>query len=67
VFEDALSGVESGRAGGFATVVGVDRVGGDHAEHLKEHGATVVVKDLGDLITEAPPAVDHEPEAGAAK
>ena len=67
VFEDALSGVESGRAGGFATVVGVDRVGGDHAEHLKEHGATVVVKDLSDLITEAPPAVDHEPEAGAAK
>jgi beta-phosphoglucomutase family hydrolase len=67
VFEDALSGVESGRAGKFATVVGVDRVGGDHAEHLKEHGATVVVKDLSDLITEAPPAVDHEPEAGAAK
>ena len=65
VFEDALSGVESGRAGGFATVVGVDRVGGDHAEHLKEHGATVVVTDLSDLITESTPVVDHEPAPGA--
>ena len=67
VFEDALSGVESGRAGAFATVVGVDRVGGDHAEHLKEHGATVVVKDLSDLISVPPPTVDHEPEPGVAQ
>jgi beta-phosphoglucomutase family hydrolase len=50
VFEDALSGVEAGHAGGFGTVVGVDRVGGDHAEHLKLHGATVVVKDLSELL-----------------
>jgi beta-phosphoglucomutase family hydrolase len=50
VFEDALAGVEAGRAGGFAIVVGVDRVG--QAEALKEHGADVVVDDLGDLLKE---------------
>jgi beta-phosphoglucomutase family hydrolase len=49
VFEDALSGVEAGRAGHFGFVVGVDRVG--QAEALKEHGATVVVKDLADLLS----------------
>jgi beta-phosphoglucomutase family hydrolase len=48
VFEDAISGVEAGRAGGFGYVVGVDRV--DQAAALREHGATVVVKDLADLI-----------------
>ncbi|WP_328292002.1 beta-phosphoglucomutase family hydrolase [Kineococcus sp. NBC_00420] len=48
VFEDALSGVEAGRAGGFGAVVGVDRVG--HAEALREHGATVVVQDLAELL-----------------
>src|ERR671920_367256 len=40
VFEDAVSGVESGHAGHFGHVVGVDRV--DHAEALREHGADVV-------------------------
>jgi beta-phosphoglucomutase family hydrolase len=49
VFEDALAGVESGRAGGFGYVVGVDRVG--HAAALREHGADVVVQDLQDLLT----------------
>jgi beta-phosphoglucomutase family hydrolase len=48
VFEDALAGVEAGRAGGFAYVVGVDRVG--QAEALKRHGADVVVKDLEELL-----------------
>jgi len=48
VFEDALSGVEAGRAGGFGTVVGVDRVG--HADALREHGADVVVGDLAELL-----------------
>ncbi|MFN2388518.1 MAG: HAD family hydrolase [Actinomycetota bacterium] len=48
VIEDALSGVEAGRAGGFALVVGVDRVG--QAEALREHGADVVVSDLAELI-----------------
>jgi beta-phosphoglucomutase family hydrolase len=48
VYEDALAGVESGRAGHFGWVVGVDRVG--QADALKEHGASVVVKDLADLL-----------------
>ncbi len=48
VFEDALAGVEAGRAGRFGCVVGVDRVG--QADALRAHGATVVVKDLADLL-----------------
>lgn len=48
VFEDALAGVEAGRAGHFGWVVGVDRTG--HAAALREHGATVVVKDLAELL-----------------
>ena len=48
VFEDALAGVEAGRAGKFACVVGVDRVG--HADALREHGATIVVEDLAELL-----------------
>ena len=48
VFEDAVSGVEAGHAGRFGHVVGVDRVG--HAEALRQHGADVVVDDLGELI-----------------
>src|SRR5579872_6229268 len=48
VFEDALAGVEAGRAGGFGCVVGVDRVG--QAAALAAHGADVVVKDLADLL-----------------
>jgi len=50
VFEDAVSGVEAGRAGNFGHVVGVDRV--HHAEALREHGADVVVEDLGELIVD---------------
>jgi beta-phosphoglucomutase family hydrolase len=48
VFEDALAGVEAGRAGGFALVVGVDRVG--QAQQLREHGADIVVQDLAELL-----------------
>jgi beta-phosphoglucomutase family hydrolase len=48
VFEDALAGVEAGRAGSFGLVVGVDRVG--QAGALKHHGADVVVKDLAELL-----------------
>jgi beta-phosphoglucomutase family hydrolase len=48
VFEDALAGVEAGRAGKFGVVVGVDRVG--QADALAEHGATIVVSDLAELL-----------------
>jgi beta-phosphoglucomutase family hydrolase len=51
VFEDALAGVEAGRAGHFRFVVGVDRVG--QAQALCDHGANVVVGDLADLLDES--------------
>lgn len=50
VFEDALAGVEAGRAGRFGVVVGVDRIGPDHAADLHRHGADIVVQDLEELL-----------------
>jgi len=47
VFEDALVGVEAGRAGRFRLVVGIGR--GDHAVELRAHGADIVVADLREL------------------
>jgi len=64
VLEDAEPGVEAGRRGGFALVVGVDRVG--HAEALAEHGADAVVSTLSDVLVptndpdELPSALDGE-------
>ena len=48
VFEDAVAGVQAGRAGGFAFVVGVNREG-NRAE-LLDNGATIVVDDLAELL-----------------
>ena len=48
VFEDAVAGVEAGRAGGFGWVVGVDRTG--VADALRQAGADTVVGDLGELM-----------------
>jgi beta-phosphoglucomutase family hydrolase len=48
VFEDALAGVEAGRAGRFGFVVGVDRE--NQREALLAHGADVVVDDLAELL-----------------
>jgi beta-phosphoglucomutase family hydrolase len=48
VFEDAIAGVEAGRAGRFGYVVGVDRAG--QAAALRDHGADVVVTDLAELL-----------------
>lgn len=50
VVEDAVSGVEAGRAGRFGLVIGVDRTG--HPEALREGGADLVVADLGELLDE---------------
>ena len=53
VVEDALAGVEAGRAGRFGLVVGVnhhDSVGGhSYADQLHTHGADVVVTDLAEF------------------
>jgi beta-phosphoglucomutase family hydrolase len=48
VFEDALAGVEAGRAGHFGLVVGVNRA--EQADALRRHGADVVVNDLSELL-----------------
>jgi beta-phosphoglucomutase family hydrolase len=48
VFEDALAGVQAGRAGHFGHVVGVDRVGQRDALH--DHGGDIVVEDLAELL-----------------
>ena len=48
VFEDALAGVEAGRAGRFGCVIGVDRAG--QADALRRHGADRVVEDLAELL-----------------
>lgn len=48
VFEDAISGVQAGSAGGFGLVIGVDRTG--HGEALTQAGAHLVVTDLGQLL-----------------
>ena len=51
VFEDALAGVEAGRAGDFGWVVGVDRTG--QADALRRRGADIVVQDLAELLEPA--------------
>jgi len=48
VLEDALAGVEAGRAGNFGLVIGVNRTG--QAAALAEHGADRVVDDLAELL-----------------
>jgi beta-phosphoglucomutase family hydrolase len=48
VVEDAIAGVQAGRAGGFGLVVGVDREG--RGDALRTHGADVVVTDLEELL-----------------
>ena len=54
VLEDALSGVEAGRAGHFGLVIGVDHHDEtgqhDYADQLRAHGATVVVTSLRRLL-----------------
>ncbi|MEJ2428226.1 MAG: trehalose-phosphatase [Deltaproteobacteria bacterium] len=47
VVEDAIAGVEAGKRGEFACVIGVDRE--EQTAALKESGAHVVVKDLAEI------------------
>lgn len=47
VVEDAVSGVQAGRDGGFGLVIGVDRKKDPDA--LRRNGADIVVEDLADL------------------
>ena len=54
VVEDALAGVEAGRAGGFGLVVGVGRAA--HAQDLLDQGADVTVTDLNGVEVTSSPA-----------
>ena len=47
VVEDAISGVQAARSGGFGLVIGVARKG--NAQALKENGADLVVENLDEL------------------
>jgi beta-phosphoglucomutase family hydrolase len=48
VVEDAISGVQAGRAGKFGLVIGVDRHG--EPDSLRNNGADIVVDDLEKLL-----------------
>ena len=48
IVEDAISGVQAGRAGRFGLVIGVARKG--EGDVLKDNGADVVVTDLSELL-----------------
>jgi beta-phosphoglucomutase family hydrolase len=48
VVEDAISGVQAGKAGNFGLVIGVDRHG--EPESLRNNGADIVVDDLDKLL-----------------
>jgi len=68
VLEDAISGVEAGRRGGFGLVVGIDRSDNDETagDALQRAGANGVVRDLSELevvvhIDDLPMALDSLP------
>lgn len=56
--EDALAGVEAGRAGGFGLVIGVDRA--QQAAALRAHGADAVVHDMAEVALATPAAAPPE-------
>jgi alpha,alpha-trehalase len=51
MFEDALAGVEAGRAAGFALVVGLRRA--VRPEQLRQAGADAVISELAEVCLEA--------------
>jgi alpha,alpha-trehalase len=53
IVEDALAGVEAGRAGGFRWVIGVAR--SRQGDALRRAGADIVVSDLSEIAVRASP------------
>jgi beta-phosphoglucomutase family hydrolase len=62
VVEDAVSGVQAGARGGFALVVGIARE--NNAPELRDHGADLVVTDLGETNV---PEISREISAKCAR
>lgn len=48
IVEDAIAGVQAGKAGGFKLVIGIDRKGTVRSA-MQDKGANVVVSDLGEI------------------
>jgi alpha,alpha-trehalase len=48
VVEDAISGVQAARAGGFGLVIGIDHHGDQRA--LRQSGADIVVENLAEIL-----------------
>lgn len=62
VFEDAIAGVEAGRAGNFGLVLGVAR--NSSGEDLLEHGADRIIQSFRELLTSSEEATaGQDPEA----
>lgn len=53
IVEDAVSGVQAGRAGDFALVIGVNREDQVHGARLADNGADIVVTSLDQVSVEA--------------
>jgi trehalose 6-phosphate phosphatase len=51
VFEDAISGIQAGRKGGFGCVIGVARKG--NASVLRENGADAVILDFSQIVLDS--------------
>jgi trehalose-phosphatase len=48
VFEDAISGIQAGKKGGFGCVIGVARK--NNSSSLRREGADAVIKDFSDIV-----------------
>ncbi|MEE8602654.1 beta-phosphoglucomutase family hydrolase [Euzebya tangerina] len=68
VVEDAIAGVEAGHGGEFGLVIGVNREDdhGENAVALRNHGADIVVDDLGELLQPAENPTGSEAGGSAA-
>lgn len=52
IVEDAVSGVQAGRAGDFALVIGVNREDQVHGERLADNGADIVVTSMNQVAVQ---------------
>ncbi len=57
VFEDALSGIQAGKQGGFGWVIGVARK--NNASSLEKEGADAVIEDFSQIVLNSPEGEKH--------